>query len=99
MLSKRVSTPLQIENILGMAFDQAFEISGEKVETSILESVISNEINDLRSNVVRQGHCPDSISDMLKIRKIEAKQYINGQMSEKRHEEITRDLSHMGINF
>ena len=97
LLAEKTISPLQIEQYLELSFLEAYKAGGNKVDTEIIDLVISKDINDIEPTLSRLGYNAKAIADVLNIRPNEAKLFMRGKVSGSRHEEIRDGLLAVGI--
>ena len=56
LLAGRLKTPLQIEQHLAMAFEEAFRIGERTVSAAVIEGVLSRHLDDLEPRLTRHGY-------------------------------------------
>jgi len=54
-LAERLTTPLQIEQHLRLAFEEAYRIGQKPVETEIIDLILAKDINDMEPILTRHG--------------------------------------------
>jgi type II secretory pathway predicted ATPase ExeA len=96
-IAEKLSTPLQIEQTLEMAFEEGYNVGQKPITAEVIESVVARDLNDVEAKLARLGYNPQTIAEVLNIRRAEAKQFVAGKLSTSRNEEICKGLLAVGI--
>jgi type II secretory pathway predicted ATPase ExeA len=96
-LAKRLTTPLQIEQYLTLAFEQAYQVGEKPVTTEIIDSVMAPGLNDLEPKLARHGYNVKVLALELNVRQTEIRSYLHGQLAPGRTEELYKQLLTKGI--
>ncbi|HEY0837678.1 MAG TPA: AAA family ATPase [Azospirillum sp.] len=65
LLASRLKTPLQIEQHLSLAFEEAFRVGERPVTVQVVESVLSRHLDDLEPRLTRHGYSVRSLADQF----------------------------------
>ena len=63
LLAARLRTPLQIEQYLTRAFEETFRVGEKIVTATMVEAVLSRQIDDLEPRLTRYGYDVKSIAE------------------------------------
>jgi len=64
LLAAKLKTPLQIGQHLVRAFEAGFEIGAKPIDTSVVEAVLSHQLNDLEPQLTRNGYDVRSLVEL-----------------------------------
>jgi hypothetical protein len=79
-MGARLRTPLQIERHLTLAFEEGFRVGGEKpLTTEVVETVLSNALDDLEPRLTRHGCDVRSIADEFRMRPSDVRLFLQAQ--------------------
>ncbi len=67
-LGERLSTPLQIEQYLTLAFEQAYRLGQKPITTEIIETILAVGLNDLEPSLMRHGYNTKALADLLNVK-------------------------------
>lgn len=56
LIASRLKTPLQIEQHLTLAFEGAYQAGEKPVSATVVESVLSKQLDDLEPTLTRHGY-------------------------------------------
>jgi type II secretory pathway predicted ATPase ExeA len=96
-LAERLATPLQIEQYLTLAFEQAYQIGEKPVTAEVIDSVMAPGLNDLEPKLARHGYNVKVLSLELNVRQAEIRSFLHGQLPPGRTEELHKQLLAKGI--
>jgi type II secretory pathway predicted ATPase ExeA len=97
LLAERLTTPLQIERYLTLAFEQAHEIAEKPVSAALVDSVLAPGLDDLEPRLARHGYNARILAQELDIRQAEVRAFLRGTLPPGRTEEIHKQLLAKGI--
>ena len=97
LMAEKLTTHLQIEHYLSLAFEEAYQLGQKPVTPEIIESVLAHDLNGLEPSLARQGYDPKSLADQLGLRPKEVTAYLRGQLAPERAQEITNEMLAAGI--
>jgi type II secretory pathway predicted ATPase ExeA len=97
LMAEKLTTPLQIEHYLSLAFEEAYQLGQKPVTPEIIENVLAHDLNGMEPNLARQGYDKKSLADQLGIRPKEVTAFLRGQLSPERAQEITNEMLAAGI--
>ncbi len=97
LVAERLSTSLQIEHYLALAFEEAFKIGQKPVTPEIVASVLASDIDEIEPRLTRQGYDVKALADLLNVRPAEVKSYLRGQLAPGRTQQLKQDMLAAGI--
>jgi len=96
-LAERLTTPLQIEQHLGLAFDEGYHIGQKPVETEIIDAILAKDINALEPRLTRHGYTAKTSAELLDTKPAEIRSFLNGNLTPARTQELQNNLLAIGI--
>jgi hypothetical protein len=81
---ERLATPLQIEQYLRLAFEEAYKAGTKPVTPEIIEIVLSHGLDELEPRLNRHGYNAKVLAKMLNIRTGEVRSFLHGQLAPSR---------------
>jgi type II secretory pathway predicted ATPase ExeA len=96
-LAERLTTPLQIEQHLGLAFDEGYHIGQKPVETEIIDAILAKDINALEPRLTRHGYTAKTLAELLDTKPAEIRSFLNGNLTPARTQELQNNLLAIGI--
>jgi type II secretory pathway predicted ATPase ExeA len=97
LLSERLTTPLQFEQYLTRAFEEASKIGQKPVGTDIVESVLAPDIDALDARLVRNGYNVKNLCELLNSKPREINAFIRGQLPPERTQQLSSQLLAVGV--
>ncbi|MDF5724319.1 MAG: AAA family ATPase [Rhizonema sp. PD37] len=97
LLAMRLRTPLQIEQHLTLAFEAAYLFGEKPVTTTIIESVLSKQIDDLEPTLTRHGYDLRSLAEQFNAKPAEIKLLFRGQLDPARSRELHEQMLAAGL--
>lgn len=98
-LTTRLSTPLQFEQYLTLALEEAYQLGQKPVDTDVVHAVMAMGIDDLEPSLKRQGYGLRDVCRILNIRQQEARALFRGDLPSARRMELQGQLVNHGIAF
>jgi hypothetical protein len=96
-LATRLSTPLQIEQYLTLAFEAGYLVGQRPVTVEIIESVLAVDLEALEATLTRHGYSPRALAEMLNVRPAEIRAFLHGQLAPGRTQELHAQLLAAGL--
>lgn len=81
LLVEKLVTPLQFEQYLKFALEEAYQISQKPITQGFIESILSRDIESLEAKLTRYGYNVKLLSDILNLRPAEMKAFVHGQLA------------------
>ena len=97
LLASRLKTPLQIEQHLTLAFEEAFRIGDRPVTVQVVESILSRQLDDLEPRLTRHGYSVRSLADQFSVKPAEIRQFLRGELGGVRAQELTQQMQAAGL--
>ncbi|MFS2011979.1 ExeA family protein [Azospirillum sp. CT11-132] len=97
LLAKRLKTPLQIVQHLTLAFEEAYRIGDRPVTAQVVESILSRQLDDLEPRLTRHGYSVRSLADQFSVKPAEIRQFLRGELSGVRAQELTQQMQAAGL--
>ena len=96
-LAERLSTPLQIEQYLTLAFERAFKIGQKPVTPDILTDILAQGLDEMEPYLTRHGYNAKTLAQLLNIRVSEVRSFLQGQLAPGRTQELREQMLKVGI--
>ena len=96
-LGERLSTPLQIEQYLTLAFEQAYQLGQKPITTEIVETVLAVGLDDLEPSLIRHGYNAKALAELLNVRTTEVRSFFHGQLPPGRTQDLRDQMLRIGI--
>ncbi|WP_013325777.1 ExeA family protein [Gloeothece verrucosa] len=97
LLASRLRTPLQIEQHLSLAFEEAYQMGEKTVSVDIIESVLSKQIDDLEPTLTRHGYNVKSLAEQFNTKPAEIRSLFGGQLDAVRAQELREQMLAAGL--
>ncbi len=97
LLASRLKTPLQIEQHLTLAFEEAYRIGDRPVTVQVVESILSRQLDDLEPRLTRHGYSVRSLADQFSAKPAEIRQFLRGELGGVRAQELTQQMQAAGL--
>ncbi len=96
-LSKRLSTPLQIEQYLTLAMNEAYQVGLKPITTEFMETVLAIGLDELEPNFIRHGYNVKSIARLLNVKPAEVRSFLHNQLSPEKTQDMRDQILKIGI--
>lgn len=97
VLAERLTTPLQIEHYLKLAFEEAYKVGQKPVTPAIIEIVLAIGLNDLEPRLIRYGYNTKVLANLLNVRTAEVRSFLHGQLPPGRTQDLRDQMLKIGI--
>lgn len=97
LVAARLKTPLQIEQHLTLAFEAAFQAGEKPVSATVVESVLSKQLDDLEPTLTRHGYSIKSLADQFGAKPTEIRALFRGQLEATRMRELQDQMLAAGL--
>jgi len=97
LLAAKLKTPLQIGQHLVRAFEAGFELGTKPIDASIVEAVLSRQINDLEPQLTRNGYDLGSLVEQFDAKPAEIRQLLRGDLGPRRSQELMDEMRAAGL--
>lgn len=92
-----LASPLQIEQYLTLALEEAYKIGQKPVTEEVIESVLAKDINGLEPTLTRHGYHPKVLAELLHVRPAEIQSLFHGRLSPSRAQELRDEMLAAGV--
>ncbi|WP_246654317.1 hypothetical protein [Azospirillum formosense] len=97
LLASRLKPPLQIEQHLTLAFEEAYRIGDRPVTVQVVERILSRQLDDLEPRLTRHGYSVRSLADQFSVKPAEIRQFLRGELGGARAQELTQQMQAAGL--
>jgi type II secretory pathway predicted ATPase ExeA len=97
LLASRLKTPLQIEQHLTLAFEEAFRVGERPVTRQVVEGTLSRQLDDLEPRLTRQGYAVRSLAEQFSAKPTEIRQFLHGELNPARTQELAQSMRAAGL--
>ena len=97
MLAAELKTPLQIGQHLVRAFEAGFEIGAKPIDAGVVEAVLSSQLNDLESQLTRNGYDLRSLVEQFDAKPAEIRRLLRGDLDAGRSQELMGEMRAAGL--
>lgn len=97
LLATRLRTPLQIEQHLTLALEEAYQVGEKPVTATLVESILSKEINELEPNLTRHGYSVKSLAEQFNTKPADIRLLFRGQLDPARTRELQEQMLSAGL--
>jgi hypothetical protein len=97
LLAARLKTPLQIEQYLTLAFEETFRVGEKTVTTTVVETVMSRQMDELEPRLTRYGYDVKSLAEQFHAKPAEIRSFLQGQLDAARTRELTEQILTAGL--
>ena len=97
LLVSRLATPLQIEQYLTLAFEEAYSIGTKPVTAEVIETVLAVGLDDLEPHLTRNGYNAKVLAELLNVRPAEVRSFLHGQLPPGRTQDLRVKMLKVGI--
>ena len=96
-LAEALATPLQMEQYLTLALEEAYRAGQTPVTPDLIDSVLAKGLNDVEPTLARYGYNARAVADLLHVRPAEVLAFLRGRLPAGRAQEIHHELRAVGI--
>lgn len=97
LLAARLRTPLQIEQHLSLAFEEAYRLGEKNVTIAVVEAILSKQIDDLEPTLTRHGYNVKSLAEQFNAKSDEIRSLFRGQLDPIRTRELHEQMLAAGL--
>jgi type II secretory pathway predicted ATPase ExeA len=97
LIAAKLKTPLQIGQHLVRAFEAGFEMGIKPIDVSIVDAVLSRQINDLEPQLTRNGYDIGSLVEQFDAKPAEIRQLLRGELDPGRTRELMDEMRAAGL--
>ncbi len=96
-LQERLSTPLQIEQYLTLAMNEAYQVGLKPITPEFMETILAIGLDEVEPNLIRHGYNAKSIARLLNVRPSEVRSFLHNQLSPEKTTEMREQILKIGI--
>lgn len=96
-LAARLKTPLQIGRHLVRAFEAGFEAGVKPIDESIVETILSQRIDDLEPQLTRHGYDVRNLVEQFDAKPVEIRKLLRGALDPGRANELVDEMRAAGL--
>lgn len=96
-LATSLSTPLQIEQYLTLAFESGYQVGQKPVTTEVIDGVLAADLDALEATLTRYGYSPRTLAELLNVRPAEIRAFLHGHLAPGRTQDIHAQLLAAGL--
>ncbi|MEL5366333.1 MULTISPECIES: ExeA family protein [Serratia] len=96
-LAEKLRTPLQIQLHLTLAMEVGYQTGEKPITASLIESVLSRQLNDLEPILTRHGYRLKEMVELFDARPAEIRAFFNNQLDPVRSSEFRDRLLAIGL--
>jgi len=96
-LAEALATPLQVEQYLTLALEEAYRAGQTPVTPDLIDSVLAKGLNDVEPTLARYGYNARAVADLLHVQPAEVRTFLRGRLPAGRAQEIHHELRAVGI--
>ena len=97
LLAAKLKTPLQIGQHLVRAFEAGFEIAAKPIEVSVINAVLSTQLDDLEPRLTRNGYDLRSLVEQFDAKPAEIRRLLRGDLDPSRAQELIDAMRAAGL--
>lgn len=97
LLAEKLRTPLQIQQHLTLAMEAGYQTGEKPITASLIESVLSRQLNDLEPTLKRHGYRLKEMVELFDARPVEIRAFFNNQLDPVRSSEFRERLLAIGL--
>ena len=97
LLGERLATPLQIEQYLTLALEEAYKAGQKPVEPEMISMILARGLDDLEPKLIRHGYNAKVIAHLINVRPGVVRSFMQGQLSPGRTQDLREQMLKMGI--
>ena len=96
-LAERLSTPLQIEQYLTLAMNEAYQVGEKPITSGFMETILAIGLDEIEPNLIRHGYNVKSIARLLNVRPSQVRSFLHNQLSPEKTTEMREQILKIGI--
>jgi type II secretory pathway predicted ATPase ExeA len=96
-LTEQLTTPLQVEQHLTAALEEAFITGTQIITVELLTETMSKRIDEIEPRLIRHGYNEKVIADQFRYRTAEIRKLFKGELDANRSREMTTEMREAGL--
>lgn len=97
LLATRLKTPLQIEQHLKLALEEAYHVGEKPVTAAIVESILFKDINELEPTLTRHGYNAKGLAEQFNTKPADIRSLFRGELDPVRTRELHSQMLAAGL--
>jgi type II secretory pathway predicted ATPase ExeA len=97
LIADRLTTPLQMNQYLEMAVEEAYKSGVKPITVEVVESVLAKDLDGMEARLARNGYQASAIAEILNVRPAVIKSLFNGQLEPVKAQELKSELLAAGV--
>ena len=91
-LAEHLSTPLQVEQHLTLALEEAYKVGIKPINVDLLEETLSSRIDEIEPTLIRHGYNERVIAEQFRYRPSEIRKLFSGGLEPNRAKEMKAEM-------
>jgi type II secretory pathway predicted ATPase ExeA len=96
-LAEHLTTPLQVEQHLTLALEEAYQVGLKPINVDLLEDTLSKRIDEVEPTLIRHGYSEKVIADQFRYKPAEIRKFFKGDLDAARVQEMTTEMREAGL--
>jgi len=96
-LTEHLTTPLQVEQHLTLALEEAFKLGLKTITVDLLAETLSRRIDEIEPTLIRHGYNEKVIAEQFRYKPAEIRKLFKGELDANRVKEITAEMREAGL--
>lgn len=96
-LTEHLTTPLQVEQHLTVAMEEAFVAGIKPINVELLTETMSKRIDDMEPRLIRHGYNEKVIAEQFRYRPADIRRLFKGELDTARAKEMTAEMREAGL--
>jgi len=97
LIADRLVTPLQINQYLSMAVEEAYKSGLKPITAEIVESVLAKDIDGMEARLARNRCQAKAIAEILNVRPVVIQALFHGQLEPAKAQDLKNELLAAGV--
>jgi type II secretory pathway predicted ATPase ExeA len=97
LLAAKLKTPLQLGQHLVRAFEAGFEIGAKPINATVVEAILSRQLDDLEPQLTRNGYDLRSLAEQFDAKPAEIRKLLRGDLNPGRSQELMDEMRAAGL--
>ena len=96
-LAEHLTTPLQVEQHLTLALEEAYAVGVKPINVDLLEETLSSRIDEIEPTLIRHGYNERVIADQFRYKPADVRKLFKGDLDPTRAKEMTAEMREAGL--
>ena len=96
-LAEHLTTPLQVEQHLTLALEEAYKVGVKPINVDLLEETLTSRIDEIEPTLIRHGYNERVIAEQFRYRPTEIRKLFSGGLDPSRAKEMTAEMREAGL--